>query len=314
MKITEVAAGILIRPNGTFLLASRPAGKPYAGYWEFPGGKLEAGETAHDALVRELQEEMGITVTAATPWLMQTFRYPHATVRLQFFLVTAWSGQLHPHEDQAFAWQRLGEIRVSPILPANGPILRGLALPDQLAFSNVAELGEDVFLQKLNARIALEPVWLVLREPQLGKEELSRLAATVIPAVQKAGGKIILHGQAELAQELGADGVHLSSRQLCQLKKRPQGLDWVGASTHNHAQLACVRELGLDYAVLGHVAPTRSHPDQAPLGWDSFAALLREGWPFPVFAIGGMDASHIPQARALGAHGIASLRAFWQSA
>ena len=163
MKITEVAAGILIRPNGTFLLASRPAGKPYAGYWEFPGGKLEAGETAHDALVRELQEEMGITVTAATPWLMQTFRYPHATVRLQFFLVTAWSGQLHPHEDQAFAWQRLGEIRVSPILPANGPILRGLALPDQLAFSNVAELGEDVFLQKLNARIALEPVWLVLR-------------------------------------------------------------------------------------------------------------------------------------------------------
>ena len=314
MKITHVAAGILLRPDGAFLLASRPVGKAYAGYWEFPGGKLEAGESAYDALVRELHEEMGITVTQATPWLAQTFTYPHATVRLQFFLVTGWSGEAHPREGQAFSWQKLGQIRVSPILPANGPILRGLAMPEQLAFSNVAELGAKVFLQTLEHRLAHAPIWLVLREPQLDEPELRRIAQAVIPAVQEAGGKVMLHANPALARELGADGAHLPARALMRLQQRPDGLDWVGASTHNPSELERARALGLDYAVLGHVAPTRSHPDQTPLGWDSFAALLREGWPFPVFAIGGMDASHIGQARTLGAHGIASLRAFWELA
>ncbi len=84
-KVVDVAVGVLLRANGQFLLGSRPAGKPYAGYWEFPGGKLEDGETALQALQRELHEEMGITVTAATPWLTQRFVYPHATVRLHFF-------------------------------------------------------------------------------------------------------------------------------------------------------------------------------------------------------------------------------------
>lgn len=104
-KIVDVAAGILLQPNGRFLLASRPADKVYAGYWEFPGGKLETGETAIQALARELHEEMGITVSHATPWIVQTFSYPHATVRLHFFRVTAWQGDPLPRENQSFAWQ-----------------------------------------------------------------------------------------------------------------------------------------------------------------------------------------------------------------
>ena len=95
-KIVEVAAAVLQHPDNSFLLAQRPSDKIWAGYWEFPGGKIEPGETPHHALVRELREELGITVTTAYPWLTRVYTYPHATVRLNFFRVTAWSGELHP--------------------------------------------------------------------------------------------------------------------------------------------------------------------------------------------------------------------------
>ena len=97
-SLVEVAAAVLIRPDDSFLLACRPDGKPYAGYWEFPGGKIEAGESPLQALTRELDEELGITVRQATPWLTRTFSYPHATVRLRFYRVTAWHGELTPRE------------------------------------------------------------------------------------------------------------------------------------------------------------------------------------------------------------------------
>src|SRR5450759_4457425 len=133
-KIVEVAAAVLQRPDGSFLLAQRPADKIWAGYWEFPGGKIEPGETPYHALVRELREELGITVATAYPWVTRVFTYPHATVRLNFFRVTAWSGDLHPHEGQKFSWQpplslalspegARGRVLVSPVLPANAPIL-----------------------------------------------------------------------------------------------------------------------------------------------------------------------------------------------
>ncbi len=105
-KILEVVAAVLQKPDGSFLLAQRPEGKVYAGYWEFPGGKIEPGETPYHALVRELREELGITVTTAYHWVTRVFTYSHATVRLNFFRVTAWSGELHPHEGQQFSWQQ----------------------------------------------------------------------------------------------------------------------------------------------------------------------------------------------------------------
>ena len=131
-KLVEVSAAVLLREgngeavgypaasplggqrtDGTYLLAQRPADKIWAGYWEFPGGKIEPGETPYQALVRELREELGITVITAYPWLTRVFTYPHATVRLNFFRVTAWSGELHPHEGQAFAWQRVSSFASS---------------------------------------------------------------------------------------------------------------------------------------------------------------------------------------------------------
>lgn len=124
--LVEVAVGVLIRSDGAFLLTSRPTGKAYEGYWEFPGGKLEAGETVAQALARELQEELGITIGPATPWKIETVDYPHALVRLNFCKVLSWSGDLQMREAQSFAWQQL-PVQMAPVLPGTIPVLQWLA-------------------------------------------------------------------------------------------------------------------------------------------------------------------------------------------
>ncbi len=122
-KTVEVAVGVLIRPDGAFLLTTRPAGKVYEGYWEFPGGKLEEGESVEIALRRELQEEIGITIGAAQAWKQELVDYPHALVRLNFCKVFEWTGELHMREGQSFAWQQL-PVQVTPVLPGTVPVLK----------------------------------------------------------------------------------------------------------------------------------------------------------------------------------------------
>lgn len=122
----DVAVGVLIDADGHFLLTSRPAGKVYAGYWEFPGGKVEAGESVEAALRRELHEELGITIGAALPWKIELMDYPHARVRLHFCKVFAWSGAFEMREAQQMAWQTL-PVQVTPVLPGTLPVLRWFA-------------------------------------------------------------------------------------------------------------------------------------------------------------------------------------------
>ena len=124
--VTDVAVGVLIDTQGRFLLTSRPPGKVYEGYWEFPGGKLETGETVAEALQRELQEEIGVTIGAVHAWREKLVDYPHALVRLHFCKVFDWKGELHMHEGQTFAWQTL-PVNVEPVLPGTVPVLEWLA-------------------------------------------------------------------------------------------------------------------------------------------------------------------------------------------
>jgi 8-oxo-dGTP diphosphatase len=139
--ITPVAVGILRRPDGQVLFAQRPAGKVYAGYWEFPGGKIEAGETSLGALVRELDEELGVRVTRASEWLAQRHEYPHAHVELRFFLVSRWEGEPEPREGQAVSWQTPGSYTVAPMLPAL-LTAESRVLPGLIALSAPLDRGE----------------------------------------------------------------------------------------------------------------------------------------------------------------------------
>lgn len=308
-KIVEVAAAVLQRANGSFLLAQRPAGKIWAGYWEFPGGKLEQGESAHDALVRELREELGIAVHTAYPWLTRVFPYPHAKVRLHFFRVTAWSGELHPHEGQQFSWQLPAVVSVEPILPANAPILRVLELPTLYAISNASELGAEVFLTRLQAKLDAGLRLIQLREKHLARDELKALAQRVVSMSHNRGAKVLLNGDVALAQEVGADGVQLTSSQLSGLSERPD-VDWCAASCHNAGELRRAEALGCDFALLSPVLPTQSHPGAPHLGWQNFAAITA-GATIPVYALGGLMKDDMVAAWQCGAHGIALMRQAW---
>jgi 8-oxo-dGTP diphosphatase len=309
MKVVEVAAAVLQRSDGSFLLAQRPPDKIWAGYWEFPGGKIEPGETAHEALMRELYEELGIKVLTAYPWLTRVFTYPHATVRLNFFRVTEWYGELYPHEGQKFAWQSTREVTASPILPANAPILRALELPDLYAISNVAELGVASFMARLQARLDMGLRLVQLREKNLSSDSLRALALRVVKLSHARNAKVLLNGNVELAQEVGADGVQLTARQLGELSERP-ATNWCAASCHNVEELRHAEAIGCDFALLSPVLQTHSHPGEPHLGWDRFSDIVT-GASIPVFALGGLKQDDMQMAWKHGAHGISLLSQAW---
>ena len=225
---------MLERPDGAFLLAQRPAGKVYAGYWEFPGGKIEPGEDARAALVRELREELGIEVRAATPWITRVYEYTHATVRLHFFRVTAWDGEPQPLEDQSIAWQRVGAPDVSPMLPANAPVLAALALPEVMVISDAARMGLDEWLQALGERAARERLLVQVREKTLGTQAVQNVLSRTLARVTPCGGRVVVNSDSgRFAQ---AHGIHLTSRALMEASVRP-GVPLVGASVHDAREL-----------------------------------------------------------------------------
>ncbi|MGA8863338.1 MAG: Nudix family hydrolase [Gallionella sp.] len=308
-KVVEVAAAVLQRPDNSFLLAQRPPDKIWAGYWEFPGGKIESGETPRHALVRELLEELGIEVQTAYPWVTRVYAYPHATVRLNFFRVTAWSGELHPHEGQQFSWQRVSDVRVSPVLPANAPILRALSLPTLYAISNVAELGEQEFMLRLEAALQKGLRLVQLREKDYSREALRDLALQMLPLIRRHDARLMINADIELCREIGADGVQLTGAQLAGLSERP-AVGWCAASCHNPAELRRAEQLGCDFALLSPVLSTQSHPGAPHLGWEKFAAIAA-GSSMPVYALGGLTHDDTQTAWQHGAHGIALLRQAW---
>jgi 8-oxo-dGTP diphosphatase len=308
-KIVEVAVAVLQRPDGTFLMAQRPQEKACAGYWEFPGGKVESGETPLHALMRELHEELGIEIQTAYPWLKRVFAYPHATVGLNFFRVTNWQGEPHGREGQVLSWQRLPELTVAPILPANAPILRALQLPHLYAISNASELGVGVFLQRLQQALNNGLRLLQIREKGWPRQDLKELSLHSIELAHAAGARVLLNEDIGLAQEVGADGVQLTGAQLAACKKRPD-VELCAASCHNNEELKLAANLELDFALLSPVLPTKSHPGAAHLGWESFATLAQSG-SIPVYALGGLQAGDMQTAWEKGAHGIALLRQAW---
>ncbi|MGE5465813.1 MAG: Nudix family hydrolase [Ignavibacteria bacterium] len=310
--VTEVAAAVILRPDGAFLLGQRAANTFYPGYWEFPGGKVEAGETPREALVRELHEELEIEVTQASPWIMREHVYEHAHVRLHFFRVTAWRGELKDHVHAALSWQRAEALDVAPMLPANAPVLAALRLPAFYGITHAGEIGVAEQLASLGAAVAGGLRLVQLREPRLAPEARAAFAGEAIAICRAAGARVLVNGDTELATASGADGIHLPAAALAKATARPD-FRLVAASCHTRRDLEHAARLGLDLAVLGPVSETTSHPGQPGIGWEAFAKLV-EDLPLPVYALGGMARRDLATAQAAGAHGIAAIRAAWDQA
>lgn len=309
----NVAVGVL-RRGDEILLTRRLAGTHLAGFWELPGGKFEPGETAPQALVRELREELGIAATVLRPLICHTHRYAERAVRLHTFEVTGWDGEPHGEQGQALRWARPGDIDPADLPPADGPLLSAARLPDVYAISDDFAGDLPDFLRRVERVAAAGARLLCLRSPGLDADAYAALARAVLDVARPAGVELLLHGTGAwlptLAGELGT-GLHLPVRAVAALNARPvpAGM-WCAASCHDAAELAAAARLGCDFAVLSPVAVTASHPDRAALGWARFAALTDTA-ALPVFALGGMTRMDVDSARDHGGQGVAVLRDLW---
>jgi 8-oxo-dGTP diphosphatase len=230
-------------------------------------------------------------------------------VRLHFFRVAGWHGEIRDIHHAALAWKHADKVDVAPLLPANIAVLRGLTLPDFYAITHAGEIGIEAQLKKLEQALAGGLRLLQIREPLLTVEKREAFAREATRLAHAHGARVLVNGDIALARHVGADGVHLPSAQLKQLASRPD-LPLVAASCHNAPELARAAALELDFAVLGPVRESLSHPGLSGLGWERLAHLL-ENISLPVFALGGMQRGDGDAAQVVGAHGIAAIRAAW---
>lgn len=308
VPIVEVAAGVIIKPDGSFLLTCRPEGKPYEGYWEFPGGKIEDDEAPLHALNRELYEELGIQIIHAVPWITRIFKYDHATVRLHFYRVTEWYGEPIGRENQQLSWQTPHAVSVMPLLPANTPVLNALMLPPVYAITQATHIGIEKSLQQIEQALAHGLRLIQVREKTMQSELSRNFTEQIISLAHDSKARVLINSDMTFLHPLQSDGIHLTSAELMNLNTRPQPeLGLCGASCHNSEELYHAETLDLDFVVLGPVLPTLSHTDIKPLGWRKFAKLI-QNYPLPVYALGGMSLSDIATAWAMGAQGIAIMR------
>ncbi len=307
----HVAAAAIIDPEGRVLLTRRHDHLHQGGLWEFPGGKLEPGETVEVALRREIREELDLKLLAHRPLIQVRHHYPDRSVLLDVHLVTDYQGEARGMEGQPLAWVEPGELDRYPMPAADRPIVAALNLPDKYLITGADPTEPERFLACLERALEKGVRLVQLRAPGLPEALLAGLAEAAVALCHRKDARLLLNGTPELAERVGADGVHLNRHHLLVLDERPLGDDrLVAASCHSAEELARAAHLGADFVVLSPVLPTASHPDAVPIGWERFAELAAE-MSMPVYALGGMREGLIPEAWAHGGQGIAGISGLW---
>jgi len=301
--VTPVAVGVLFRSDGAVLLADRPAGKPYAGYWEFPGGKIEHGESVEQALARELAEELGVHVRGADPWTVLEYDYPHAYVRLHFRRVFDWVGTPHPVEGQQLMFLPPGTPPPAPLLPAAVPALRWIQLPTVTGYSEQTSLDAAQAQRWIDGALARGLRQIIWYEPELPGAALEAALRGCSARANAYGARLLVDSRtSSLGPDLGA-GCYLSAGVLRSTRVRPPN-SWVGGGVQDREDLRHAAGLGCDFAVIEGAARARDGAAEEPLAlWQAIAQLCRET-PLPLYVDLAPSADNLRQARRHGAHGL----------
>ena len=309
-RIVEVVAGVIRDARGRVLLARRTEGRDLAGLWEFPGGKREPGESPEAALVRELREELGIEVDIGAALIAVPQAYPDKRLRLDVRVIEQWRGAVRGLEGQALVWVPPHKLASYAMPPADRPVVAALRQADRYLVTPEPGDDEAGWLAGLQRALAAGIRRVQLRAPTADPVRWRALAARAVAACRAAGAEVLVNADIDLARQLAA-GVHLRAAQLATLPGRPLPPELpVAASCHDLDEVRAAQALGCDFAVVGAIKPTASHPGGAALGWPGFAAL-REAVSLPLYAIGGLAGDDIAQARRHGAQGIAAIRGLW---
>ncbi len=307
--LIQVACGVLINEAGAVLIAQRPEGKIAAGKWEFPGGKIEPGESSLQALVRELHEELGVEVRAARRLLRFRHEYSDRIVILDTWLVQRFAGEPHAREGQLFDWVPAENLHLLDTLPTVAPIAQALRLPQHYVFT--PPHADEALIRAGLPRLPPGSL-LRLRIAALDDAAYTQLAARLLQPARACGIGLMLDRQPQQVAEVGAAGWHATEQALQRYQERPLASSlWFAASVHDAAGMDAARRLGTDFTVLGSVLPTASHPQGQALGWERWQQLRGEA-PQPVYAIGGVGQQQLEQAHQHGAQGVAGIRAYWE--
>jgi 8-oxo-dGTP diphosphatase len=302
----RVAVGVIKNPQGQVLIALRDDTRHQGGLWEFSGGKIEAHETAEQALKRELKEELAIEVINATPLITIHHSYPDRAVQLIVFLVEQFVGEPHSAEGQAIQWVHVNDLKKYPFPAANQAIITAAQLPPYYAILDDSE--PSLLVANLQQLLTKGIQLIQARLKSLSTKASHAFIKQAYPLCQQHGALLLINSAVKNADTL-ADGIHLTSRDLMAAHHRPANIKWLAASCHNREELIHAQQIGVDFVVLAPVLATQTHPDTAPLGWSQFAELVNQ-CNLPVYALGGQTLADLTTAQQAGGQGIAAIRVF----
>jgi len=306
----HVVAAVIENNQGQIFIAKRPDHQHQGGLWEFPGGKVEIGESTKQALKRELFEEIGIQIQKFEPLIQISHDYPDKSVLLNVWRVTDFDGKAHGKEGQQTCWVNKSELNQFSFPAANKPILSATKLPQHYLITPEPDFNQRTdFLETIEDRFKDGIKLVQLRAKLLNPRQLKTLYLEVKEISQAYDATLLLNSTINFAEDIGAQGVHLSSHELMKTIKLPKNL-LCAASCHSKQEIIAASNLGVDFIVLSPVLKTISHPESTPLNWENFSDLCKSA-PIPVFALGGMKLEHLPQAIDSGAQGIAGIRSLW---
>jgi len=313
--IVHVAVAVIINEADEVCITLRHQHSHQGGLWEFPGGKIEPGESVEQALTREIKEELGLAITSSRPLITINHDYADKKVCLHVKRVLAYQGQAKGLEGQQLKWLPVDQLSPDKFPAANQPIITAVQLPDKYLITGKFS-NEDEFLAKLATALddGIRLVQLRLKPGNLTVGKVPALVQQASSLCAQADAKLLFNIPPEYLEAVDLSGIvfhgyHADSKTLNSLPQRPEGRLF-SASCHNEKELLKAIKLAADFAVLSPVQKTASHPEMAAMGWQKFSDLL-EICPMPVYALGGVSTDDIAQACSHGAQGVAAISAFW---
>lgn len=315
-KLIHVAVGVIVGADGKILIAKRPQTAHQGGLWEFPGGKVDLGESVHQALVRELQEELAISAIASEPLIQIRHHYPDKSVLLDVYKVTRFDGQPSGAEGQPICWVAPDELNNFEFPAANKPIIKAITLPDTYLITGNF-IDESDFCSRLANALASGVRLIQLRIGDLNLLVHKTLLEKAVGLSEKFSACLLINCSIETFEQIvsifptAALGLHLNRHQAAAIAGRPVPVHYLlGVSCHNETEITEAQQLDADYLLLSPVNKTSSHPDAEPMGWGTFASLV-ELANVPVYALGGVSDKDLPHAKSVGAQGVAGISAWW---
>ncbi len=311
-KTIHVVVAVIFNNVQDVLVSRRKSDAHMGGLLEFPGGKVEEGESVEDALCRELLEEVGIEVLAFSPLIQIPYSYQDRDVLLDVYRIEDYSRDVISKEGQDIYWKSILSLKDNDFPAANYGVLRALKFPKLYPVTPNYTADPNTFLMHFERVVAMESIQIIqLRSHELNESEYRKLALDCSHLCNKYGVKLVLNEDIEKFSELDFAGMHLTSARLLDTDERPLGKNYlVGCSCHNMQEIQHANALGLDYIILGPVIEKYSNNAIESLGWELFAKLAKES-VVPVYAIGGLEMGDQKLCEMNGGQGIAAIRSIW---